>query len=358
MPFFLRILLLPFSLLYALGIWFRNTLYSSGLWSRTTFDLPVICVGNITAGGTGKTPHIEFLTEALKQHYTLAILSRGYKRKTTGYLLASRNSTAAEIGDEPYQLKKKYPDLAVAVCENRVLGVPNLLGDLPHTQVILMDDGFQHLAIKAGLNIVLTDYTRLFTRDYLLPAGLLREFKSGSERADVIIVTKCPDKISQQEQQQIISEIKPLPHQEVLFSTFAYETPVALNEAATKIVPHQDTEVIAFAGIGNPQPFFDHISTHYKVKKTFAFKDHQDYHDALLKGVAFQYNELNTSNKAVFTTEKDAVKQVADNPLFVGIPVFYIPIKVRFIGNGEQKLLMGVTDYINNTLALQEQPSA
>ena len=214
-----RILVAPFTLLYVGILYLRNLCYNKGLLTETSFELPIINVGNLAFGGTGKTPHIEYLIHLLKPNYKVAVLSRGYKRKTIGYFFASNESTAAQIGDEPRQIKQKFKDeIDLAVSENRVIGVPNLLFDAPETDIILLDDAFQHRAIKAGLNILLTDYNNLFTQDYLTPSGTLREYRAGYKRADIIIVTKCNADLSDSEKQQIIAEIKPLAHQKVYFS--------------------------------------------------------------------------------------------------------------------------------------------
>ena len=203
MPKFLFYLLIPFSWLYGLIISFRKWLYKSGLYTRSKFDFPIICVGNLTAGGTGKTPHIEWLIKNLSGNYHVAVLSRGYKRKTIGYVLSSPISTPEQIGDEPYQIKQKFLQVPVAVSENRVLGIPALLGDEPNTEVVLMDDGFQHLSIQAGFNIVLCDYNRPYYKDSLMPSGLLRENKTGANRANVIIVSKCPSNLGLAEKNKI-----------------------------------------------------------------------------------------------------------------------------------------------------------
>ncbi|MES2690588.1 MAG: tetraacyldisaccharide 4'-kinase, partial [Bacteroidota bacterium] len=262
MPRWLAFVLMPLSWLYGLIVSARNYLYKSGIYTRSQFDFPIICVGNITAGGTGKTPHIEWLITKLSSHYKVAVLSRGYKRKTTGYLLASTESTTRQIGDEPYQIKQKFIDVPLAVSENRVLGIPALLGDAPETQVVLMDDGFQHLSIKAGFNIVLCDYNRPYYSDHLLPAGLLRESPKGAERADVIIVTKCPPDLGLNEQRNIITKLKTSTHQHVFFSTIVYNEFKPLTQAAQEsaYLPHDGTQpnfhkAVAMAGIAKAQPF-------------------------------------------------------------------------------------------------------
>ena len=204
-----RILLLPFSLLYWLAIAIRNWLYNKKIIRSTSFGLPIICVGNLAVGGTGKSPMVEYLVRLLKDQFKVATLSRGYKRRTKGYALADDESTALEIGDEPMQFHIKFPDISVAVGEERLEAIPQLLHDRPDTQAIILDDAFQHRAIKAGLNILLTDYSNLFTRDFYLPTGDLRDLKSEYKRAEVIVVTKCKPDLTIHEKEKIIKEIEP-----------------------------------------------------------------------------------------------------------------------------------------------------
>jgi tetraacyldisaccharide 4'-kinase len=215
-----RILLLPFALLYGGIVLLRNWLYSKNIFKSTSFGLPLICVGNLSVGGTGKSPMVEYLVLHLKNLYKVATLSRGYKRKTTGYALASEHTTAIDVGDEPMQFYRKFPDVPIAVGEQRILAIPQLLHDKPETQVIILDDAFQHRAIKAGFNILLTDCGNLFTRDFYLPTGDLRDLRSSYKRADVIVVTKCRPDLSEEERQEIIKEIDPLPRQQVFFCCY------------------------------------------------------------------------------------------------------------------------------------------
>jgi tetraacyldisaccharide 4'-kinase len=347
MPKLVVYLFMPLSWLYGLIIAFRKWLYSSGVYSRTSFNFPVICVGNISAGGTGKTPHIEWLIEQLQNQYQLAVLSRGYKRKTIGYILSSNQSTPKQIGDEPYQIKQKFPNTTVAVCENRVLGIPSLLGDAPNTQVILMDDGFQHMSIKAGFNIVLCDYNRPYYADYLLPAGLLRESPSGANRADIIIVTKCKPDMSLAEQQHIISQLKLGQHQHVFFTSIVYQPLVPLTQAAYQMgAPESIQPVIALAGIAKPNLFVDEIKQHYKQVKELIYSDHQTYTDDKIQELAAVINKY--SNVGVITTEKDAVKLASADilPHLQQFPIWYMPIGVKVLNNQDSELVSILVNYI------------
>ena len=224
-----RILLFPFSLLYWLGIAVRNYLYDKQILKSSSFGLPLICVGNLSVGGTGKSPMVEYLIRMLEQQYHIATLSRGYKRKTKGYALAGPDTTALEIGDEPMQFHQKFPDLPVAVGEERMVAIPQLLHDRPQTELIILDDAFQHRAVKAGLNILLTEYSNLFTRDFYLPTGDLRDLKSSYKRAQIIIVTKCKNGISEIEKEKIIKEIRPVDGQLIFFTGFEYGDRMSLR---------------------------------------------------------------------------------------------------------------------------------
>src|SRR6476659_121139 len=212
-----RFILLPVSILYGFTIWVRNKLFDKNILRSAAFNFPIICVGNLAVGGTGKTPMVEYLVRLLKDKFRVATLSRGYKRKTEGFAIADVHTTALDIGDEPMQFHKKFPDITVAVAEERLVGVPQLLHSRPETEVIILDDAFQHRQIKAGFNILLTEYKNLFTRDFILPAGDLRDVKSSASRADMIIVTKCKSHLSDEEREKIIKEINPLARQHVFF---------------------------------------------------------------------------------------------------------------------------------------------
>ncbi|HEV3251176.1 MAG TPA: tetraacyldisaccharide 4'-kinase, partial [Puia sp.] len=214
----IRILLFPFSILYGVVVCIRNWCFDKKLFSSASFNLPVICIGNLAAGGTGKSPMVEFLVRKLKDDFKVAVLSRGYKRKTKGYALANETSTALDIGDEPMQFHLKFPEITVAVGEERIDAIPQLLHDRPDTKAIILDDAFQHRSVTAGLNILLTDYNNLFTRDWFLPTGDLRDEKRSYKRSQFIVVTKCKKDLSEIEKQEIIREIRPLQNQEIFFS--------------------------------------------------------------------------------------------------------------------------------------------
>jgi tetraacyldisaccharide 4'-kinase len=354
---FLRILLSPFALLYSAVVAVRNFLYQSKVFNRTEFDIPIICVGNLSAGGTGKTPHIEFLLRKLSSHFRLAVLSRGYMRKTTGYIFADKHANASTIGDEPYQIFRKFPEVAVGVSANRVLGVPDLLADAPDTQIILMDDGFQHLAIKAGFNIILTPYNDRFTKDFIIPSGRLREFRSGYKRADVIIVTKCPENISHTEQQKIMEEINPLPNQLVLFSLITYQTKLKSVFSDSEFSLSNLYEVLVFSGIAQAQYFENYIQTQAKKVSSIRYADHHYYSEDDLKTIAERFGFMESATKIIITTEKDAVKLWShpQKELITSLPLFFISVEVNFVGDGEAQLLKKINQYVNQVNELQDE---
>ena len=351
MPKFLFYLLIPFSWLYGLIISFRKWLYKSGLYTRSKFDFPIICVGNITAGGTGKTPHIEWLIKNLSGHYRVAVLSRGYKRKTIGYVLSTPVSTPEQIGDEPYQIKQKFLQVPVAVSENRVLGIPMLLGDEPNTEVVLMDDGFQHLSIQAGFNIVLCDYNRPYYNDYLLPAGLLRENMTGANRADVIIVTKCPSNLSLEEKNNIKQKLKLHANQTVYFSTIKYKNFIAITDTAKQQgLPDPNQPTVALAGIAKANLFINQIKSIQKQVIPLVFSDHQTYTDDRIQQLAATASIH--PNSVIITTEKDAVKLKSSTilPYINQLPIWYIPIGIEILFEEENQLLQQINQYIKTEL--------
>lgn len=340
-----RFLLWPFSVLYGLIISLRNLLYQLGIFNRTSFDVPIICVGNLSVGGTGKTPHVEWIIRQLQSTYRLALLSRGYRRKTNGYIFANKESTPEIIGDEPYQIFSKFDGVTVAVSENRVLAVPALLTDAPETEVIIMDDGFQHLPIQPGFSIILTDYQHPFYSDWLMPAGRLREFKSAYERAQSIIVTKCPMDMDQYQKDQIIQLIKPANEQSVFFSRIQYGKLKSVFD--NQELPFEPIQVIGFAGIANDLPFLKHLKGLFKNVQSISLIDHQVYNEATIKKLILSYESAG-NNTIMITTEKDAVKL---NNSFIKdklkhIPIYYLPIEITMDKDDEVLLRQSLIHYI------------
>ena len=327
---YFRILLFPFSILYGSAIHLRNYLFDKNLIKSVSFDLPVISVGNLSSGGTGKSPMVEYLLALLKHRYKLATLSRGYKRKTKGFLLANAATTALETGDEPMQFYQKFPEVTVAVGEKRILAVPQLLQGRPETEVIILDDAFQHRSIKPGLNILLTNFNNLFTRDFFLPAGNLRDQQSSYKRADIVIVTKCPPDLSEEKKNKIEKEIKPLPRQEIFFTAIEYGNlyHIATNQKKT-ITPND--EVLLICGIADPAPLKNYISQKAKINQVMSFPDHHIFSDSDIEQIRTNFANINNERKLIITTEKDAVKLIKFKEKISEIPLFVLPVKHQFL---------------------------
>ena len=343
-----RILLFPLAIIYWLIILIRNKLYDKKIFESASFGLPLICVGNLSVGGTGKSPMVELLVRNLKDKFRVATLSRGYKRKTKGYTLANDKSDALEIGDEPMQFHLKFPDVPVAVGEERLDAIPQLLHDRPHVQSIILDDAFQHRAVKAGLNILLTDYNNLFTRDFFLPTGDLRDLKSSYKRAEIIIVTKCKPDLTEQEKEEISIEINPLPHQHLFFTANKYGRPyhILRKEETTEIAA--DKEVLLITGIANPQPLKDLLHDYTKTYYMLHFPDHHIFTIDDWKDIKKRFDRMEAKNKFILTTEKDAVRLVKFEKEIAEIPLYVISLEHWFLFDQENKFVEIVTEYIRH----------
>jgi tetraacyldisaccharide 4'-kinase len=341
----IRILLFPLSLVYGAVVWLRNRLFDRNILKSTAFNLPIICVGNLSAGGTGKSPMVEFLLKLLHRQMEVAVLSRGYKRKTRGYALAGKGTTALEIGDEPMQFHLKFPEVTVAVGEERMVAIPQLLHDKPGTKAIILDDAFQHRSVKAGFNIILTDYSNLFTRDWFLPTGDLRDEKSSYHRAEVMVVTKCRADLSKEEQTAIREEIRPLPHQHLFFSAIRYGKPYHIL-TREELAITDTMEVLMVSGIANPAPLKRYL---HEVSKTYyeiPYSDHHIFSIDDLNEMVKRFNHIQATNKIILTTEKDAVRLVKFEQQLKALPVYVIPIEVQFLFNEEQVFSDLITKFI------------
>lgn len=340
-----RILLLPFALLYWLGIAIRNWMYDKNILKSSPFGLPLICVGNLSVGGTGKSPMVEYLVARLKNQYKVATLSRGYKRKTKGYALANDQSTALEIGDEPMQFHIKFPDVPVSVGEERIVAIPQLLHDRPDTQVIILDDAFQHRQVKAGLNILLTEYSNLFTRDFYLPTGDLRDLKSSYKRAELIVVTKCKPDLTAAEKQKIIREIGPLSHQRVFFTAISYGDlyHIAGGSAFTM---QAETEVLLVTGIANPKPLKKKLEETVNSYHMLQYADHHIFTIDDLNDIRNRFRKMEADNKIILTTEKDAVRLVKFNAEIADLPLYVLPVRHQFLFEEGEQFDAQVMDFI------------
>jgi tetraacyldisaccharide 4'-kinase len=329
--FVLKILLWPFAVLYDAVTRVRNYLFDIGRKPSFSFETFVVNVGNLTVGGTGKTPHVELLINVLADHYKIATLSRGYGRKSRGFLLADKNSDADLLGDEPMQFYHKYGDkVTVAVGEERAHAIPCILHEVEDTKVILLDDAYQHRYVKPDINILLSDYSRPFYKDLVLPAGRLRESRKGADRADAVIVTKCPELLTLEEQKVITNDVRKYAGKEkpVYFTTIKYLKPVPVFKKSEDI----PKKIVFFAGIANPSQVIEKISKDYQLQESVRFSDHHTYK---LKDVEHLIAKARAfgNDTGLLTTEKDMVRLLTPEfaEMLKAIPFFYIPIEVKFL---------------------------
>ncbi len=330
------LILWPFAVIYGLAIRIRNLLFDFKVFPVARFSRPVILVGNLAAGGTGKTPCVDYLCSLLKDEFRLAILSRGYGRKTRGFMLAATESTWKEVGDEPLLIKLRHPEITVAVDENRKNGLEILTATSSGVDCIIMDDGFQHRWVSAGLNILLTDYSHLYCSDYLLPMGYLREHRKGSRRADIIVVTKAPAVKSPVSDKAIIKKLKPLNHQLVFFSYLEYGSLIPANNAGSKLLSVNDIQTaLLITGVANPEALVDHLKLKISNLTLLRFPDHHPFSERDISRIRKTYNNLYQKSKIIITTEKDIARMKhADAFGMLGdFPVFYIPVSMGFHEN-------------------------
>jgi len=332
----LRYILFPIVPFYFLATWLRNKLYDLGIKTSSSFELPVICVGNLSVGGTGKTPMIEYLIRLLKSDYKTATLSRGYKRKTKGFVLANSTTNSNSIGDEPYQFHKKFPEVMVSVDANRRNGIGKLLEYEPKPDVILLDDAFQHRKVKAGFNILLTSYDDLYTMDMVLPTGNLREPKIGAKRANVLMVTKCPNSISESNKQDIIGKLKPLDHQHVFFSSINYSETIKNSIEEKTIFDIKNTSFTLVTGIANPKPLVEFLNAEGFKFEHLNFKDHHEFSDKDIENLK--------KKKLIITTEKDFMRLEAS--FKNSNQIFYLAINTIVDNSNEFDKL--ITDFISS----------
>jgi len=340
-----RWLLLPFSLLYGLVVIIRNWLYDGGLLKSHSFHLPVICVGNLDVGGAGKSPMTEYLVQLLKGENKLATLSRGYGRNTKGYIIANASATATEIGDEPAQFKHKFPDITVAVCENRALGINQLKAD--HNLVIL-DDGYQHRRVKPGFSILLFDYTRLNEPHLMLPAGNLREPFSGRWRADVLVVSKCPENLTESDCELAYEKLQPLPFQSVFFTSIQYQGLLNTDGSPSPFILTEETIVFLLTGIANPTPLLQHLQS---FTSDIVHHNYPDHHPFTLKNItklAAEFRASSAQKKVIITTEKDVQRLEAPElqQILQALPLLVLPIATQFLRDSGKQFDEIVNTYV------------
>lgn len=336
----LRWILLPFSLIYHLIIWGRNLLYDKQILKSKSFSIPTIVIGNLAIGGTGKSPMTEYLIRLLKERYKVSTLSRGYGRKTTGFRWVETTSTALEVGDEPLQFKRKFPDITVAVSEDRCKGIQQLE---PHHDLVILDDAFQHRKLKAGLYILLFDYQSLFKPILTLPTGDFRDVLSSTRRADLIIITKCPADISDKNKAHIEHIIRKHSISPIFYTAIDYDQPRDVNNIT---YPHEleNKEIVLFCGIANPSPLLKYLHDKGNVVHLHQFADHHNYTDADFEKIIQAYQKLNNETSIILTTEKDM--QRVDTLLFEKLPLFYIPIHLQTVDKQQHTFDHFIENYL------------
>lgn len=357
--------LLPFSWMYGIIVFFRNKFYDWGWFGSEEFDIPVVCIGNITVGGTGKTPHTEYIIELLRKKKRVAMLSRGYGRKTSGFILADVDATAQTIGDEPYQIKSKFPDIVVAVDEKRRRGIHRLLALETPPEVILLDDAFQHRAVKPSYTIILTDYNRPMYKDKLLPAGRLRESANNVHRADDIIMTKCPE-LQPIDFRLLRHEMDTFPYQGVYFTKIVYKKlhPVFKNTQINNITLEnlQGKSILLVTGIASPQMIVKEMQQHTNKIMQKIYPDHYSFRKSDIYDIINKFGEISDDNKLIVTTEKDATRlvlfadQIDDSLQDV---FYYLPIQVDFLDDNDkqqfnEKIQNHVRDYTRDRAILKK----
>lgn len=360
-----NIILLPMSKLYGLGVGIRNLMFKWGIFKRRSFDIPVIVIGNLSVGGTGKTPHTEYVVSLLRNRYRVAIISRGYKRKTKGFVLAGERSTPLDIGDEPYQMYHKFDgDVPVAVCENRVHAIERIRAIDPSINLIVLDDAFQHRYVKPTVSIVLTEFNRPVFYDNLLPYGRLREPVKAIYDADIVVVTKCPDYIKPIEFRLFKKNLSLYDSQRLTFSRMVYNrlTPLFPNEA--RHIPSLNSlpasaRLLIISGIANPRPFARYIKSFRTRVSIKVFSDHHNFTRRDMDAIQAKFDEIDGSPKYIITTEKDAVRLI-NNPYYpheLKAISFYIPISIRFDDSTSDNFDIALQRLIdNNSHAPNKQP--
>ncbi len=346
----LKILLFPFSIVYGAVIGLRELMYRTHLLKGVSFDIPLISIGNLTVGGAGKTPHIEYLLRLLLPYLEVGTLSRGYKRKTSGYRLVLEYDSALEAGDEPLQFKRKFKDATVAVCENRVFAVPKMLMDNHNLQTILLDDAFQHRPIKPGLNILLTEHSKPFYRDFLLPVGRLREFPEAYKRANIIIVSKCPDDITRAEADSIMQRIHPYSYQKVYFTYYQYDAAYFWFNPSFSYKLTDNTDIVLVSGIANSDYLVSHLQRTVNNIEMLEFADHHIFKEVDLLAIQNLFASIPGKDKVILTTEKDALRLELHRNFFIEnqLPLLVLPIEVKFCFDEETMFQQQIKDYLLN----------
>jgi tetraacyldisaccharide 4'-kinase len=319
-----------------------------GILTCERFEIPVISIGNLSLGGTGKTPHIEYLIRLLRERFRIATLSRGFGRETDGFILATKESDVKVIGDEPLQYVRKFDGIKVAVDEKRARGINELTGKFPDLDAVLLDDAYQHRYVKPGLSILLTDYHHMYHDDFVVPSGRLREFRYGAHRADIIIVTKTPKIFSPITRRRILEDLKPEAHQKIFFSYIKYGGPVPVYNVPSCTFPNKFTSLLLFTGIANDYPLKEHLSRYCSNIITMKFNDHHQYTIRDIEKIKKTFDDLPTQSKVIITTEKDVMRVKTDEltPLIKKLLLFYLPIEIDFHDKDKPAFNTAIVDYV------------
>lgn len=356
-----NLFLYPLSWIYGFVVYLRNQMYDLGIFRSTEFDVPVISIGNITVGGTGKTPHVEYLVKLLHEKYEVATLSRGYKRKTKGFRIVETTSTVAEVGDEPLQIKNRYPEITVSVCEKRVTGVEKLLepGNKTTPDVVLLDDAFQHRKINAGINMLLIDYNRQLKDDTLLPVGRLREGMAQMRRANVIVFTKCPHEVTPIMRRILQKDVRLKPYQSLFFTTLDHGDiePVFSAPTLEKLFyVEKSYAMLVVTGIASPKLIFAHLKQFAKKIEIRSFPDHYYFSDNDIQSILQKFDTLQADKKIIVTTEKDSmrIKDMPNLPEEFKSNLYYLPVKVKFLDDGENEFNKKILNYVGENKSNRE----
>lgn len=349
------LLLYPLSLLYGLVVWIRNTLFDYQVIRSTDFPIPIISVGNITVGGTGKTPHIEYLVDLLKDEFRVATLSRGYKRKTRDFILAGPGSGVRDIGDEPVQIKRKYPDIHVAVDRNRANGIRELMKRIPDLDVILLDDAYQHRQVKPGLSILLIDFNRPISEDLLLPAGRLREQAYEKRRANLILISKCPDRLKPIERRIIVKDLKLYPFQHLFFTKLSYGEPQPVfsdtrNPMNLEGMKEIKPRILMVTGIAGPRLYKKHLRSISTQITELNYPDHHAYNNRDIERIRRTFMEMEAGEKLIFTTEKDAtrLRKFTNIENSIRERMYYVPVGIEILNEDGENFNNNIRNYVKD----------
>lgn len=350
----IHIILFPFLVFYGIVIYIRNWLFNSDIIQSTSFNIPIISIGNLAIGGTGKTPHTEFILSFLQTNWKCAMISRGYKRKTKGFYLADENSDSQILGDEAFQIYQKFPKVTIGVDEKRVHGVEKIKELIPDLQLVVLDDAFQHRYIQAGLSILLTDYANLYSRDYLLPYGRLRESRKGSRRADIIVVTKCPLDLKPIDMRLIEMELKPENNQILFFSGYVYDEIIPVfpeskpDSWTLQKIKESKAGILLVAGIVSPEPIVEELNSYSTNIVSLFFGDHHAFQSKDFSLINNSFDSISASKKILLITEKDAAR-IVSNPNFpesLKSLTFALPIRVEILHDQEALFIQKIKSYV------------